>query len=139
MPRSIDNYRHDPIPFRDAETGLNCLRVPLDRTGRTYAIVSEADYRRIQRAGATGAWFLNKDGKIGRSYVRTMIPTGHRTRTLAMVARLIAGAEARTVIRYVNGNHLDLRPWNLIGQKGKSKRADMKLINRQGFEAEALA
>ncbi len=122
-------FRHDPIPFRD-ETGLNCLRVPLDRAGRTYATVSEADYRRIQRAGATGVWLLNKAAP-GRAYVRTCINAEEGKHTLAMVSRLIMDAEPRTAIRYVNGDHLDLRPWNLIAQKGQAKRADMRLVQRQ--------
>lgn len=121
-------FRHAPIPFRD-ENGLNCLRVPLDRAGRSYAIVAEADYRRIQRAGATGVWLLN-EAAPGRTYVRTSIRTGRGESTLAMVARLIMDAAPRTVIRYINGDHLDLRPWNLIAYRGKAKRADMSLIQR---------
>lgn len=130
MPLQKSTFRHAPIPFRD-EHGVNCLRVPLDRAGKQYAIVTASDYNRIQRAGATGAWFLNKDGKIGRAYIRTMIPTGHRSRALAMVARLVMEAEPRTVIRYVNGDCFDLRPWNLVMRKGKSKQADMRLIQRR--------
>lgn len=135
MPSPKYTYRHPPIPFRDAETGMNCLRVPLDRKGRRFAIVSEADYHRVQRAGATGAWLLN-EAAPGRAYVRTMIRTGRGTSTLAMVARLIMDAGPRNVIRYINGDHLDLRPWNLIMQKGRSKRADVRLIDRHRKEPE---
>jgi hypothetical protein len=119
---------------------MKCLRVPLDRTGRTYATVSKSDYHRIQRAGATGAWLLN-EAWPGRAYVRTMIRTGRGTRTLAMVARLIMDAGPRTVIRYINGDHLDLRPWNLMAQKGKAKRADIRLIDRRqdAFQSEVRA
>ncbi|NSY61069.1 hypothetical protein [Agrobacterium tumefaciens] len=131
-------FRHDPIPFRD-ETGLNCLRVPLDRAGRTYAIVSEADYRRVHRAGATGVWLLNK-ATPGHAYVRTCVKTATGKLTLAMVARLIMDASPRTSIRYINGDQLDLRPWNLIAQKGQAKRADMRLVqhlHRGRVEAQA--
>lgn len=135
MHSHTQTFRHDPIPFRDAETGTNCLRVPLDRRGRSYALVREADYRKVQQAGATGAWLLNEAAK-GRAYVRTMIRTGRKTRTLSMVARLIMDAQPRTVIRYINGNHLDLRPWNMLVQKGRSKRADSDLVSpRQGAPA----
>ncbi len=130
MPLQKSAFRHAPIQFRD-EHGVNCLRVPLDRTFNQYAVVTASDYKRIQRAGATGAWFLNKDGKIGRAYIRTMIPIGPKSRALAMVARLVMEAEPRTVIRYVNGDCFDLRPWNLIIQKGKSKQADMRLVQRR--------
>lgn len=135
-------FRHDPIPFRD-ENGLNCLRIPLDRAGRSYAIATEADYHRLQRSGATGTWFLN-DAAPGRTYVRTAIRT-ECGQTLAMVARLIMEARPRTVIRYVNGDHLDLRPWNLVAQKGKAKRDDMQIVERgqramlEAFRQEARA
>lgn len=136
-------FRHAPIPFRD-EHGVNCLRVPLDRAGRSYAIVTEADYRRVRRAGATGAWLLN-DAAPGRTYVRTSVRTGRGESTLVMVARLIMSAPPRTVVRYVNGNRLDLRPWNLAVQKGKAKRDDMQLVERgrrasqEAFRQEARA
>jgi len=52
-----------------------------------------------------------------------------------MVARLIVDAEPRTAIRYINGNPLDLRPWNLIAHKGQAKRADMRLVQRRHYNA----
>lgn len=125
MPDTKSAFRHAPIPFRD-EYGVNCLRVPLDRDGRTYAIVTAADYRRVQRSGATGTWFLNDDGK-GRAYVRTKVRTGRGKATMVMVARLIMESGPRTVVRYQNRDKLDLRYMNLSVTRGKAKRDDVRL------------
>jgi len=114
-------HRRAPIRFRD-EHGRECLKVPLDRFGRKYATATERGYQAVQEAGATGAWYLNSNGH-GGSYVRT-----HAGETLLMPARIIAGAKARSVVRYVNGDPLDLRPENIILQRGAAKRADAVIV-----------
>lgn len=113
--------RHAPLRFTD-ERGRECLKVPLDRYGRKYATATVQGYRAVQDAGATGAWCLNDNGS-GNSYVRC-----NAAGTLLMPARIIAGAKARSVIRYVNGDPLDLRPENIVLRKGASKRADADIV-----------
>jgi len=128
MPAKERAFRPDPVAFRD-ETGLRCLRVPLDRAGRRHAIVSETDYRRVRALGATSPWYMNEAGP-GRAYVRTHLNADQGSQTLGMVARLITGAGPRTTIHYASGNRLDLRPSNLIMRKGKAKRTDAALAQR---------
>ncbi len=113
--------RHAPIPFTD-ERGRECLKVPLDRYGRKYSTVTVRGYQAVQDAGATGAWCLNGNGH-GTSYVRTAAAG-----TMLMPARIIAGAKARSVVRYVNGDPLDLRPENIVLRKGAAKRADADIV-----------
>ncbi|MFT4160913.1 hypothetical protein [Shinella sp.] len=113
--------RHAPIRFTD-ERGRGCLKVPLDRYGRKYAIVTVRGYQAVQDAGATGAWRLNSNGH-GGAYVRTFAAG-----TVLMPARIIAGAGPRSVVRYVNGDPLDLRPENIVLRKGAAKRADADIV-----------
>lgn len=114
-------FRPDPIPFTD-EHGRACLRVPLDRHGRKYATATVRDYQAVQKSGATGVWLLNSNG--GRnSYVRTCVAG-----TLLMPARIISGAKGRSVVRYVNGDPLDLRPENIVLHRGAAKRADADIV-----------
>lgn len=109
--------RHASIRFTD-ERGRECLKVPLDRYGRKYSTVTVKGYQAVQDAGATGAWRLNSNGH-GGAYVRTFAAG-----TVLMPARIIAGAKARSVVRYVNGDPLDLCPENIVLRKGAAKRVD---------------
>jgi hypothetical protein len=65
---------------------------------------------------------LNSNGH-GTSYVRTAAAG-----TMLTPARIIAGARGRSVVRYVNGDPLDLRPENIILRKGMAKRADADIV-----------
>jgi len=124
--------RPPPRAFLD-ERGRACLLVPLDREGRGLAIVEERDYLAVRAMGATGVWLANANTKRSRRYVRTSVPTGPQTATNVQVARLIVGAGPGTVVRYLNGNPLDLRRENLTWQRGQSKRDDA-LIAQRGTE-----
>lgn len=117
------------IPFTD-EAGRPCLRVPLDPNGNAYAVVLAHHYREIQRAGATGAWFLNDNG-FGIRYVRTKVPDGAGKTTMIMVARLIVGAGPRSTIYYQNKDRMDLRPENLFWHRnGRTKRSTIEVVQR---------
>jgi hypothetical protein len=114
-------HRSAPIRFRD-QHGRECYKVPLDRQGQYHATVTARDYQTIREAGATGAWYLNGNGS-GGAYVRI-----HFNRTRLMPARIIAGAGPRSVVRYINGDSLDLRPENIVLQRGASKKADAFIV-----------
>ena len=114
---------NSPIPFAD-EHGTPCFRIPLGNRPGTFAIVDQQQFANLVSQGVTGRWFLNSNG-TGRSYVRIAVPVeGRRGGTNLLVARLIIGAGPRTVVRYANGNPLDLRFVNLAWRKGKSGRTD---------------
>ena len=114
---------NNPIPFAD-EHGAACFRIPLSNSPDTFAILDQQSFTNLISQGLTGRWFLNSNG-AGRSYVRISVPVeGRRGGTNLLVARLIIGAGPRTVVRYANGNPLDLRFVNLAWRKGKSGRTD---------------
>lgn len=122
-----------PIPFVD-ERGRECLKVPLGgrRGGERFAIVEARDYQRIREAGAIGSWYWNSNGKgKGRGYVRTCVPIGGGKWSLVQVARIIDGTGAKAIVRYANGDTLDLRSSNLLWERGKAKRNDVMVV-RQG-------
>ncbi|BBD38221.1 hypothetical protein Amn_31010 [Aminobacter sp. Y103A] len=125
---SREPSRPTPVPFTD-EYGVECLRVALDRQGRRHALVEAGAYRQVLDAGATAAWFLNANSQ-GREYVRTYVPDGTRGGTLVQVARVVVGAGAKSVIRYSNGDTLDLRSGNLLWERGRAKRNDTALAHQ---------
>lgn len=116
---------HDdsPIPFTD-EHGMPCFHVPLSNAPGTFAVIDQHTFATLRSQGLTSPWFLNENG-TGRSYVRIAVPVeGRRSGTNLLLARLIIGAGPGTVVRYANGNPLDLRFVNLAWRKGKSGRTD---------------
>ncbi|MET4634922.1 hypothetical protein [Kaistia defluvii] len=128
----LDRPRHpanrQPIAFID-EFGMAALKVPLDNHGRNHAIVGPRAYQRVLDSGLTGMWFTNSNGH-GRRYVRTAAP-GSRS-TLTLIARVIMDAGPGEVIRYANGDSLDLRVMNLLSRRGKAKRRDSQIKVSRG-------
>lgn len=127
----LDRPRHpanrQPIAFID-EFGMAALKVPLDGHGLRHAIVSPHGYQCVIDSGLTGAWFTNGNGH-GRRYVRTWAPG--RPGTLALIARVILEAGPGEVIRYANGDSLDLRISNLRVTRGRAKRRDSQLVEER--------
>lgn len=122
-----------PVPFID-EFGNRCFRVPLDRRGRNYAVIEQATYRRIVRDVGTGSWYLNSNGQ-GSSYVRcNSLVSAKGDPTVVQIARLATGAGRGTVIRYANGNSLDLRASNLTRRRGSAKRRDIQIAKLAEIE-----
>ena len=117
----------EPIPITD-EHGQPCFHVPLSNAPGMFAIVDQHSYASHLALGLTNTWLLNGNG-TGKLYVRTTVPVEGRTSwTPLLVARLIVAAGPGTVVRYANGNTLDLRFINLAWRKGKSKRTDNTLL-----------
>lgn len=116
-----------PIPFHD-EHGTACLNVPLTNAPGVFAQIDRHSFLALQRLGLTGPWFLNGNGS-GKRYVRANVPERDRRNwTPLLVARLIIGAGPGTVVRYANGDPLDLRFINLAWRKGRSSRADTEVL-----------
>jgi len=124
--RHPDNRQ--PTAFTD-EFGRAALKVPLDNHGRTHAIVEPHAYQRVLDSGLTGMWFTNSNGH-GRRYVRT-VTAGSRG-TLTLIARVIMDAGPGEVIRYANGDSLDLRAMNLVSRRGRAKRRDSQIASSRG-------
>lgn len=106
--------------FTTDNDGLPIVLVPL-ANGRV-ATVDLSDWEDLLCAGLTPQWTLNDSGN-GFAYVRAQ-----GRENLVVVARVITGAGRREIVRYCNGDHLDLRRRNLRvtsggRAKGKAKAA----------------
>ena len=115
-----------PIYFTD-EHGIPCVRMPLAGTDLT-AILWQIDYERLKRAGLSNYWTANRSG-AGNIYVRAK----RSGMGLLMVARMVLEGpegELSQVVRYANGDRLDLRRPNLYVTVNPyaSARARDKLI-----------
>ncbi|WEK51830.1 MAG: hypothetical protein P0Y66_07595 [Candidatus Kaistia colombiensis] len=117
-----------PTAFID-EFGAAALKVPLDNHGLNHAIVHPHAYQWVLDSGLIGAWLLNANGR-GRRYVRSWTPGSNGTLTL--IARVIMDAGPGEIIRYVNGDSLDLRIMNLRSMRGRATRRDSCLASMGG-------
>lgn len=99
--------------------GAAVVHVQMSNAPGTFATFDAADYDRLRKL-YPGLWRLNDNGK-GAIYVRAIAPgSGHRNVNLAREA-LQPGQ--RQVVRYRDGNRLNLRRSNLQLQ---AKRDDLR-------------
>ncbi len=124
---AVSRHRPPYIYFLDPH-GRPCYDVPLDKSGTRWATISKNDFIRLRGLGATGVWFLNGNGS-GNEYVRTHLILGPSGPRPVLVSRLILGVGKNEVVRYQNGDPLDLRPANLIAYKGKASTNDLELLD----------
>lgn len=110
--------------FTDSETGEELVAIPLAKD-RGEAILSATDWDRLNALGLTTNWCLN--GANGRQYVRAPVDTIGK---LVTVSRAIAGAGQDQIVRYVDGNPLNLRRENLVVTRGRARRKDAEVIRR---------
>ncbi len=73
--------------------------------------VLKEDFDQLVSRGYSDQWVLSKSGR-GRTYIRVRSP--HVAGGNALVSRLITGARCGQVVRYLDGNKLNLRADNLI-------------------------
>ncbi|ATC32510.2 hypothetical protein CA606_09200 [Caulobacter vibrioides] len=87
-----------------------CAYVPVTNSPGHYVRVDLGDLRRLEGRGQAGAWFLNgNDRRPG--YVRTQ--NGPGKGRLRQVARLITEAGPGEIVRYRDGDRLNLTRANL--------------------------
>lgn len=125
-PRPVVLRRSHPTPlhFRETQTGADLVSVPLS-SGRQ-AIVCAEGYDHLRKLGVTPFWQENDDGH-GRRYVRCYMP-GLPKSGLVMVARLILGVPAGTVVHYRDKDRLNLRRFNLTTADGWAKGREVAAI-----------
>ena len=98
--------------------GTAVVHIPMSNARGTYATFDAADYDRL-RTLYPGAWRLNDNGS-GKLYVRAVTP-----RTLGMNVNLAWEAlqpGPGRIVRYRDGNRLNLRRSNLYVEEGKVRR-----------------
>lgn len=121
------SYENRPDPDNKGEQiEVAIANVPLAGTGGQVAQLDAEDYDRLMGMGFSDQWWWHSNG-MRHAYVRT----GHMTSPGKMftVARLIAGGQWGTRVRYRDGNARNLRRDNLKVREGYSK----------GHEASAMA
>lgn len=83
------------------------------------------DFEALARAGVSDQWTLNGDGR--HRYVRCH--ADRPGRPLLTVARCVARAGAKEVVRYQDGNPLNLRSDNLVMASGRAKGRERAVMN----------
>lgn len=87
-----------------------CAFVPVTNSPGHFVRVDLEDLRRLEAQGQAGAWFLNGNDHRPR-YVRTQ--NGPGKGRLHQVARLITQAGPGEIVRYRDGDRLNLTRANL--------------------------
>jgi hypothetical protein len=110
----MDNHiNSETILYTRDEDGLEVAQVPL--RDRSHAVIGRAVIERdgleaLQAAGVPTPWFLNTSSS-GNAYVNAPDRV-HKGRSLP-VARTVLGTGKGTVVRYRDGNRLNLKRSNL--------------------------
>lgn len=112
------------------DDGRLVVGVPLSNRPGRHVWLYEADYETITNDHGNASWFLNDNGK-GHLYVR--MKSRDRGNNV-MVARLVVSDPKAQVIRYRDGDRLNLRSRNLDVRKPPAlpKRLSHSKAPRQG-------
>jgi hypothetical protein len=117
----------DPIHTTDHD-GQAIVLVPLANHA-TPARMFPGDYAEMRREGFSGLWTLNQNGSRGYSYVRCA--HARASGRLLTVARIIAGAEAGRIVKYHDGDRLNLRRDNLYLTGGLAFGRECSVLRNQ--------
>lgn len=98
------------VPVRVRRGSSELVLVPLAGDRGTATVDADA-FDRLMAEGVSDQWFVGHDGG-GRDYVCVANP--ERRGGLNMVARLILGPGPGGIVRYRNGDRMDLRWFNLM-------------------------
>ena len=119
-----DGQRCARIPlarYGNDDDGQRCTRIPLARYGNC-AILYAEDLEELARRGYLLRMQVSYNRGHAVGYVHLRDPRNNGVNHV--VARLILGAPPRTVVRYRDGNRLNLRRSNLLLRRGGSAKAD---------------
>ena len=115
-----------------AKDGTRIVHVPLANGLR--ATVDAADFDRLMRLGLRPTWVFNDNGR-GCHFVRSRFPLGIGTPNNIQVARAIMAPPPGCVVKYSDGNPLNLRRNNLW----VVERASRAKAREQFWEMQAAA
>ncbi len=111
-----ESKQRKPIFTTDAD-GNAIVLVPLANHASPAKLFAD-DFDRLMTDGYSDQWTLNT-AKGGYSYVR--VANSQVAGCLESVARLVTNAGRGQVVRYRDGNRLNLRQDNLIARNGYAK------------------
>ena len=108
--------------------GQKVVLVPLANYPAPARILLE-DFEALARAGVSDQWTLNGAGR--HRYVRCHVDRPGRP--LLTVARCVARAGAKEVVRYQDDNPLNLRSDNLVIASGRAKGRERAVMSGSGL------
>lgn len=132
-----NDTRDNIITFTHDDDGRAVAHVPLrDRKHNVidFAIIERDDLEGLQAAGVPTPWFLNTSSS-GQAYVNAP-ERDHKGRSLP-VARTIIGAGKGTIVRYRDGNRLNLKRSNLYLAKHAAAKGKTPLAGSDFAETSA--
>src|SRR5262249_41439367 len=103
--------------------GIELLQVPLDDTDNpTICTINRADFNLLMDMGSSDVWWINKDGNV--------VCWGGLSKRALVIGRLILDACGGEIVKYADGDNLNLRRTNLrIVKRGKgSKRRERDFL-----------
>lgn len=133
----MNNNTRDTIITFTHDDGLEIAHVPLRNRQREVigtAIIERGDLEALQAAGVPTPWFLNTSSS-GHAYVNAP-ERDHRGRSLP-VARAVLGTGKGTIVRYRDGNRLNLRRANLYLAKHAAAKGKTPLAGSDFAETSA--
>jgi hypothetical protein len=112
--------------------GIELLQIPLDDTDNpAIGTINRADFDLLMDLGCSDVWWINKDGNV--------VCWGGLSKRALVISRLILDAGPSEIVKYADGDNLNLRRTNLrIVKRGKgSKRREREFLlsaagNRDG-------
>ncbi|MFY9291553.1 MAG: hypothetical protein WAP03_12775 [Methylorubrum rhodinum] len=126
MPLAVQHSRDDD--------GRAVVGVPLSNRPGLHAWLYTEDHETVVLEYGNASWFVNDNGD-GRLYVRLRNTDSHRN---VMVSRLVVGDPAVSIVRYRDGDRLNLRRDNLDAVKLAPQRTARACPSRT-FHAAATA
>lgn len=134
VPRAT-RHSHRPVIRTSDTSGFPLVFVPVFGAD-ALAVVDAADFDRLRWLGVPDQWHLQRGGGFG--YVACRV-AGRCT----LVARLLLEAPPSRIVRYRNGNRLDLRMANLVcdwrrGAGTRDTRALAVRVDCAAHEAERI-
>jgi hypothetical protein len=118
MPLAVIHSRDDD--------GCAVVGVPISNRPQLTAWLYAADYERITTDHAAASWLVNDNGD-GRLYVRLK---DRERRNNVMVSRLVLHDPTISIIRYRDGDRLNLRSRNLDAVRPAPQRRVIERPNR---------
>lgn len=105
----------EPRALHTTLEGSPVVRVEMSNAPGVFAVVDRDDYDALAAAGFPTRWFINSTGN-GYWYVR--FSPGRFAGKLETVARTILGPRRGRVVKYRDGDRLNLRRSNLYYAQG---------------------
>jgi hypothetical protein len=103
--------------------GRAAVRVELTNAPGQQAVVDADDFAALVAQGYSRSWYVNRSG-TGQTYVR--LSSRKWLGNNETVARLIVGAGKGQVVKYRDGDPLNLRRRNLVLKRGRAKGKSLR-------------